>query len=352
PARCANSCVFCFVDQLPKGLRRPLYVKDEDYRLSFLYGNFITLSSIRKSELRRIREQRLSPLYISVHCTDPEVRGEMLGHRAGPPILETLQELASAGITMHTQVVLCPGLNDGPHLARTIRDLAALYPRVASLAVVPVGLTRFREKLPKLQPVTREYAAGFIAEWLPCARELEERLGEPFLFLADELFIKADATFPSLADYGDLPQIENGVGMIPLFLADAAEVLERAEHLGAADVTVVTGESPYRFLAGFLAELAGKTGITFHLAAMRNPLFGESVTVTGLVPGKEILESLSGRDIGVLLAIPDVMLKEGDGVFIDDVSVEEIQKGLHTDVVVFEATPSGLYEALKRRFSE
>lgn len=351
PARCANSCVFCFVDQLPKGLRRPLYVKDEDYRLSFLYGNFITLSSIRRSELHRIREQRLSPLYISVHCTDPEVRGEMLGHRAGPPILETLQELASAGITMHTQVVLCPGLNDGLHLARTIRDLAALYPRVASLAVVPVGLTRFRETLPKLQPVTREYAAEFIAEWLPRARELEERLGEPFLFLADEFFVKADATFPSLADYGDLPQIENGVGMIPLFLADAAEVLERAELLGAAHVTVVTGESPYRYLADFLVELAGKTGITFHLAAIRNPLFGDGVTVTGLVPGKGILESLRGRDIGVLLAMPDVMLKEGDGVFIDDVSVEEIQKELQTDVVVFEATPSGLYEALKRRFT-
>jgi putative radical SAM enzyme (TIGR03279 family) len=350
PVRCANSCVFCFVDQLPKGLRGPLYVKDEDYRLSFLYGNFITLSSIRKGELRRIKEQRLSPLYISVHCTDPELRGEMLGNPAGPPILEILRDLAAAGITMHTQVVLCPGLNDGPYLERTVRDLAGLFPRVASLAVVPVGLTRHRASLPVLRPVTREYAAGIISEWLPRALQLAERLGKPFLFLADEFFVKADAEFPPLAVYGDLPQIENGVGMLPLFLADAAEVLDRAEQLSAADVTIVTGESPYHYLADFLTELSEKTGITFHLRAMRNTLFGESVTVTGLVPGKEVLERLRGRDVGDLLAIPDVMLREGDGVFIDDVSTEELHAELGTDVEVFEATPSGLYEMLVRRF--
>lgn len=351
PVRCSNACVFCFVDQLPKGLRRPLYVKDEDYRLSFLYGNFITLSSLGKAQLRRIKEQRLSPLYISVHCTDPVMRGELLGNRNCRPILEILSELASAGITMHTQVVLCPGKNDGRYLEQTVRDLAALYPSVASLAVVPLGLTRHRESLPELQPVTSEYAAEFVAAWEPLARELEERLGAPFLFLADEFYIKAEAKFPPLDTYGDLPQLENGVGMVPLFLADAAEVLVRAKALHPAKVTVVTGESPYRYLADFLSELSAGTGVDVHAEAIRNPLFGHGVTVTGLVPGRAVLESLEGRDVGELLAVPDVMLREGDGVFIDDVTIEELQRVLATEVAVFDSTPSGLYELLRRRFA-
>lgn len=351
PVRCSNACVFCFVDQLPKGLRRPLYVKDEDYRLSFLYGNFITLSSLGRGQLRRIREQRLSPLYISVHCTDPAVRGEMLGNRGCPPILELLSELASAGIRMHTQVVLCPGLNDGRLFERTVMDLAALHPSVSSLAVVPVGLTRHRDSLHPLRPVSPEYAAEFVATWGPRCRDLAQRLGEPFLFLADEFYIKAGAQFPPLEEYGDLPQLENGVGMVPLFLADAARVLARAEPMVKARVTVVTGESPYRYLAGFLDELSVRTGVDLHAEAVPNPLFGDGVTVTGLVPGNAILESLKGRDVGELLAVPDVMLKEGDGVFIDDVSVEHLRKELSTEVEVFDSTPSGLYEVLLRRFA-
>ncbi len=351
PIRCSNACVFCFVDQLPEGLRRPLYVKDEDYRLSFLYGNFITLSSLGKGQLRRIRKQRLSPLYISVHCTDPVVRGELLGNRDCPPILDLLSELASAGITMHTQVVLCPGRNDGRFLERTVRDLAALYPSVASLAVVPLGLTRHRDSLPALRPVTSGYAAEFVAYWGPRCRALADRLGAPFLFLADEFYIKAGAPFPPLEEYGDLPQLENGVGMVPMFLADAAEVLERAEPLSPAVVTVVTGESPYRYLADFLAKLSERTGIALHPEVVRNSLFGRSVTVTGLVPGNAVLASLKGRDIGDLLVVPDVMLREGDGVFIDDVSTEVLQRELGTGVAVFDSTPSGLYEVLARRFA-
>jgi putative radical SAM enzyme (TIGR03279 family) len=346
PLQCGNRCIFCFVHQLPRGLRSPLYVKDEDYRLSFLYGNYVTLANIGRDELERIKEQRLSPLYISVHATDADLREKLLGKTGIIPIMAIMEELASARITMHTQIVLCPGWNDGTALERTIADLAGLRPRVASLAVVPVGLTRHRRGLPLLQPVTEEYAASFVAAWEARSRPLAERLGAPFLFLADEFYIKAGLPFPPLVEYGDLPQLENGVGMIPLFLAQAAEVLEEAELLKPLNATVVTGESPYRYLADFLEALSRKTGTILRPVAVRNRLFGASVTVTGLVAGRDIIAAVKGREPGEVVLIPDVMLKEGEGVFLDELTVGELQKALGTRVVVVEATPRGIYEAV------
>ena len=348
PARCGNKCVFCFVHQLPKGLRAPLYVKDEDYRLSFLYGNYVTLANIGRDELARIKEQRLSPLYLSVHATDPKLREKLLGKFGILPILDIMQELAAARITMHAQVVLCPGLNDGEAFEQTVSDLAALYPWVASLAVVPLGLTRHRQGLPLLEPVTVAYAAEFLAAWQPRCLTLSRQLGEPFLFLADEFYIKAGLPFPPLAEYGDLPQIENGVGMIPLFLAEADEVLVQAKPLGQATVTVVSGESPYDYLAGFLVKLAEKTGITLQLVAVKNRLFGESVTVTGLVCGRDIIAALPTSDLGDLVLIPDVMLKEGEGVFLDDLTLDALAEAIGREVVVVESTPKGIYSALVR----
>lgn len=346
PRQCGNKCVFCFVHQLPKGLRSPLYVKDEDYRLSFLYGNYVTLSNVTAEELARIKEQRLSPLYISVHATDPSLRERMLGKKNIPPILDQLRELADARITVHTQVVLCPGWNDGPAFERTVADLAGLFPHVASLAVVPVGITAYRKGLPRLDPVTGAFATRFLHEWLPRTRELAERLGEPFLFLADEFFIKAGMSFPPLEEYGDLPQIENGVGMIPLFLAQAEELLAEAMPLRPLTVTVVTGESPYRYLAEFLAALALKTGTTFQPIAAKSLLFGGGVTVTGLLTGSDIVSALHGKPLGDAVLIPDVMLKEGEGVLLDNMALAELQEALGTPVVVVESTPGGIYDAL------
>ena len=347
PARCGNNCVFCFVHQLPKGLRSPLYVKDEDYRLSFLYGNYVTLANIDAADLERIKEQRLSPLYISVHATDPQLRETLLGKSGILPILEVMRELAQARITMHTQIVLCPGLNDGEAFARTVEDLALMHPWVSSLAVVPVGLTGHRQKLPELAPLTTPFAASFVKEWQPRAQLLAKRLGEPFLFLADEFYIKGEIPFPPLESYGDLPQLENGVGMIPLFLSEAEQVLEEAEHLGAARITVVTGESPYRFLAEFLERLSQATGVSFSPVAVKNVLFGASVTVTGLVSGRDIVAALQGMDLGELVLVPDVMLKEGEGVFLDDLPLEELESALGTPVLVVESTPFGIYEAAR-----
>jgi putative radical SAM enzyme (TIGR03279 family) len=346
PDQCGNRCVFCFVHQLPKGLRTPLYVKDEDYRLSFLFGNYVTLANIGPADLARIKEQRLSPLYVSVHATDPVLRARLLGVKQAPPILEIMQDLAAARITMHTQIVLCPGLNDGGALEQTVTDLAALHPLVASLAVVPVGLTSHRQRLPDLTPVESEYARRLLKEWHPRQEALTKRLGKPFLFFADEFYLKADLPFPALTDYGDLPQVENGVGMIPIFLEEAATVLEEAEPLAPLRATIVTGESPYRYLTEFLAGLARKTGGELTAIAIKNLLFGDRVTVTGLVTGRDIIAGLTGKDLGDVVFIPDVMLKEGEGIFLDDLSLEELAQALQVPVIMVEATPGGIYHAL------
>jgi putative radical SAM enzyme (TIGR03279 family) len=347
PFKCGNKCIFCFVHQLPPGLRSPLYVKDEDYRLSFLYGNYVTLANIGRKEIARIKEQRLSPLYISVHATDAPLREKLLGKTGIIPVMEIMEELAASRIIMHTQVVLCPGINDGEALERTVADLSRFHPWVSSLAIVPVGLTRHRRGLPSLKPVTKGYAASFIAAWEARAASLAERLGGPFLFLADEFYIKAGIPFPPLDKYGDLPQLENGVGMIPLFLAQATEVIEQAESLRPLRATVVTGASSYHFLAAFINDLGRKTGVELRPVAMQNLLFGTSVTVTGLVSGRDIIAGLEGRQLGNVVLIPDVMLKEGEGVFLDDMTVNEVEDGLGTRVVVVEATPQGIYEAIK-----
>ncbi|WP_129128478.1 DUF512 domain-containing protein [Geomonas oryzae] len=349
PARCGNNCVFCFVHQLPRGLRGPLYVKDEDYRLSFLYGNYVTMANIGRAELERIKEQRLSPLYISVHATEPALREKLLGKSGILSILDVIRELAEARITMHTQVVLCPGWNDGDAFAKTVEDLAALHPWVASLAVVPVGLTEHRQNLPPLAPVTKEFAAAFVGKWFPQSQLLEERLGAPFLFLADEFYIKGEIPFPDVASYGDLPQLENGVGMIPLFLSEADQVLQDAEKLKSGRFTVVTGESPYRFLAEFLERLSGATGVAMHPVPVRNRLFGPTVTVTGLVCGADVVAALQGVDLGDAVLVPDVMLKEGEGVFLDDLSLHDVEQQLGAPVQVVESTPYGIYDALVER---
>lgn len=343
PARCSNNCVFCFVHQLPKGLRKPLYIKDEDYRLSFLNGNYVTLANLKPSALSRIIEQRLSPLYISVHAANPILREQLLGKAGIPPIMEQLQQLADARIAMHTQVVLCPGLNDGLELERTVSELANLYPAVQSLAIVPLGLTMHRQKLPQLTPVDGDYAREFIAVWEARARKLSKKLGQPFLFLADEFYLKAGLPFPHIRQYGDFPQIENGVGMVPLFKREARQTLRRARPVGVFKATVISGVSATGFVGDFLESLGQKTGLQLELLAVESLLFGASVTVSGLVAGNDILAALAGHELGEALLVPDVMLKEGEGIFLDDLSLEELQRRSGCRVLPFDSTPGGCY---------
>ncbi|NTV51043.1 MAG: DUF512 domain-containing protein [Geobacteraceae bacterium] len=347
PARCANNCLFCFVHQLPKGLRKPLYVKDEDYRLSFLNGNYVTLANIKTPSLNRIIEQRLSPLYISVHATNPDLRERLLGKTGIPPILKQLQTLAAARIVMHTQIVLCPGLNDGEELKHTVSELAALHPAIQSVAIVPLGLTAHRQGLPLLTPVDADYAREFITIWQPEADILRKKLRQPFLFLADEFYLKGGLPFPPVKEYGDFPQIENGVGMVPLFMNEAARVIRGVRPIGTFRVTVITGVSSFGFVSGFLKELAEKSGVDIMPVAVENNLFGPSVTVSGLIAGNDIVTALAGCDVGLCLLVPDVMLKEWEGVFLDDVSLDDLERRIGCRVVVFDSTPGGFYRALR-----
>lgn len=348
PSTCGNNCIFCFVHQLPKGLRKSLYVKDEDYRLSFLNGNYVTLANLKYTELQRIISLKLSPIYISVHTTDHELREKLLSISGLPDIVEQIKILASAGIRMHTQIVLMPGINDGAVLDATLVDLSAFFPAVESVAIVPVGLTDHRRGLYPLEPVSQDYAASFVKKYGKKANEISLKLGEPFVFLADEWYLKAGSRFPSFDSYGDFPQLENGVGMVPLFKREASKVLARAKKIEPVSAVVVTGVSAFNFVSDFVAKLAAKTGCSLDVLAIPNKLFGGKVTVTGLVSGQNIARAVSHcGDPPELLLVPDVMLKEGEDIFLDDMSLSELEVAIGAKVVSFVSTPSGFYSKLR-----
>ncbi|HXH82715.1 MAG TPA: DUF512 domain-containing protein, partial [Candidatus Tectomicrobia bacterium] len=256
---CANKCVFCFIHQLPRGMRRSLYVKDDDFRLSFLHGNYITLSDLEDADLERIERQRLSPLYVSVHATDPALRWELLGRpRHGVEILPRLERLAKAGIRMHAQVVLCPGLNDGAHLARTVRELAPLHPQVATTAIVPVGLTAHRERLPSLRALTVAEAAALVDDVEAWQRTYLAQLGSRFVFLGDEVYLQAGRALPPAVAYEGFPVAEDGIGLVRRFEDGwRGAVARRRSAAASRPVTVVSGEMYAPRLAALLDELPG-----------------------------------------------------------------------------------------------
>jgi putative radical SAM enzyme (TIGR03279 family) len=346
PSQCGNNCIFCFVHQLPRGLRSSLYIKDEDYRFSFLYGAYITLTNIDEAALQRIVDQRLSPLYVSVHATDEPLRGEMLGRR-GPAILPLLQRLVDAGVIIHTQVVLCPEINDGARLQQTFDDLVALTPGVASLAIVPVGLTGYRQRLPQLRQVLPDEARAIVA-WIHARQdECLNRLGTRFVYAADELYLTAGVDFPRLGAYEDLPQIENGVGLIAQFRAEAVEVLAHAAALDLPLITVVTGVSASGEVSDFVAKLAIKTGSELQVATVANRFFGGAVTVTGLLAGTDIVTQLAGKTLGAVLLLPEVLLRDGCNTLLDDLTPVDIGLQLGIQVETFPAGPWGLWDTLE-----
>ena len=352
PKRCGNNCIFCFVHQLPRGMRKTLYVKDEDYRFSYLYGAYVTLTNLSEEDLQRILRKRLSPLYVSVHAVDNLLRQKLLGKRV-PDLMPLLQRLVAGGIEIHTQVVVCPGINDGEHLARTCRELVALAPGVESLAqgvkslaIVPVGLTGHRQRLPDLRIHTRQEAAELV-EWIETQQsELQEQIGMRFIFAADELYLKAEKEFPDLSAYGDLSQIENGVGMIPLFRSQTVEVLAAAERLELPPISVVTGASAAADIKSFSEKLAEKCGLDLRVHVVENHFFNGHVTVAGLLTGQDLLDQLAIDSLGEVLLIPDVMLREDEELFLDDIRISELAERLDVQVEVFASDPWGLWDIL------
>lgn len=349
-ATCANKCVFCFIHQLPRGLRRSLYVKDDDFRLSFLHGNYITLSDLDETAFGRIIEQRLSPLYVSVHATDPDLRHALLGRpRHSAEILPRLARLAAAGIRVHAQIVLCPGWNDGPHLERTVGDLAPLAPAVATAAIVPVGLTRHRERLPALRRLTEAEAASLIGTVAAWQREFLSRLGTRFVFLGDEVYLQAGVEPPGAAAYEGFPVAEDGVGLVRRFEDGLARALARRRRGRAGRrLTVVTGALYAPRLTRLLAPLAAH-GIHARVTAVPNVLFGPDIGVAGLLAGRDIETHLTlGGDLGDAVLIPAVAVREGDGVFLDDTTPTEVERALGVPVRVVEPTGPALAAALGR----
>ena len=327
---CENKCVFCFIDQLPKGMRAPLYFKDDDSRLSFLHGNYVTLTNLRERDIQRIIDMRISPVNVSVHTTNPELRVKMMKNKRAGQVLSYLRMLADAGITLCCQIVLCRGLNDGEELTRSMRDLAELYPALESVSVVPAGLTKFRDGLYPLTAFSPAECADVIRQVEDFGKECLERYGSRLFFPADELYIEAGLPLPEDEFYEGYAQIQNGVGMITDMRTGFDFEMENAEDYAAdfrspREVSVITGYAAYGHIKSLCETLMARfEGLRVHVYPIKNNFFGESITVAGLLTGKDIAEQLQGKALGEEMIFPAVCLRAEGDVFLDDVTPEEL----------------------------
>lgn len=335
--RCGNKCIFCFVDQLAPNLRQQLYIKDEDYRYSFLNGNFITGTNLRQSDLERIARLRLSPLYFSVHSTDTKIRREMIRYpRGGLDILAIFAFLKKHKIEFHTQIVLCPGINDGESLKKTITDLFVFYPGLQSIAIVPLGLTKHRKGLPKLQHINKEYAKKFIKEIKKVQKELYSKISQNILFLSDEFYYIAGENPPMYKNEEYVPQLENGVGMVREFYTDWKNAVKKipSQIQKPLKVGIITGEMGKRVLKKVVDVLRTVKNLKIDTIAAENNLFGESVTVSGLLSGNDILNTIyEVKEEYDLFLIPENALRENDLVFLDDVRLDEIREKVNKPII-------------------
>jgi putative radical SAM enzyme (TIGR03279 family) len=341
---CRNRCRFCFVDQLPEGLRPALYVRDDDYRLSFLHGNFITLTNLSPADRARIARLHLSPLYVSVHATEPEVRAKLFGTRT-PDVLAEMKRLTAKAIEFHTQIVVCPGVNDGVHLERTARDLAALHPGVQSVGVVPVGLTRHRRRLPKVLAVGKSLAAEILSQVRGWQREFLKQLGTRLVFAADELYLLAGRPIPGRAHYESFPQLSNGIGGARLFL-DRVRRMRPLKLRRRVRATLVTGEAAGE-LAGALAKKLAEGGrVQAEVNVVRNRLLGSSVTTAGLLAGRDIARALRGRKPGGIVIVPAAALG-AVGEFLDGMTLQQLERKVGARVLACDS-PREVAAALRR----
>ncbi len=335
PYHCQNNCIFCFIDQQPGGMRPPLYEKDDDYRLSFFDGNYITLTNAKENDLQRIIRRNVSPLYISIHATDGAVRKKMMGNLAAGRIMEQLGRLVRAGIEMHGQIVICPGVNDGAVLEKTVQDLAALYPFMKTIALVPVGLTRYRRGLKSLRKVTGDMAQEIVEKYSTLQEVYLKELGSPFVYLADDFYLLSRTSLPSHEHYGNYHQLENGVGLCRLFLNELSAWKKRAlfEVQNNTKISIATGRAAAPFLKLFLKELNKVKNLEAELFVVENRFWGGNVDVAGLLTGRDLFHSLRRKKPGHYLFIPSTMIKEGTGLFLDGVTLNSLSERIDTTIV-------------------
>jgi putative radical SAM enzyme (TIGR03279 family) len=347
---CNNKCVFCFIHQMPRGMRRSLYFEDDDYRLSFLHGSYVTLTNIKDKDLDRIIDQGLSPQYLSVHATEKSLRQTLLGRdKPTGDILERIQRLAQNGIEMHAQVVICPGWNDGPHLEQTVHDLASFYPAMRSVALVPVGLTRHRDRLEKLEPVTPQLAQQYLEVAQEWGERFQASLGERFVYLADELFLLNEKPPPPASYYDAFPQIENGIGLVRDFIDSWEEEKKSMEAVYAMPgrIAIITAKLAARFLRGMVQEINQAGQLEVDLIIVENDFFGHGITVSGLLTGEDILKSLKGGQWDAVFLPPNCI--NGEGLTLDDMTVEQLGRQAGFPVEVGEYSLAQTLKRLERK---
>lgn len=340
---CKNKCIFCFIDQLPKGMRKTLYFKDDDSRLSFLFGNYITLTNISEHEIERIIKMHISPVNISVHTMNPELRVRMMKNPKAGECLKIIKRFADAGIKMNTQLVLCPGFNDGEELLYSLSELSKLYPAVSSIAAVPVGLTKFRDGLETLTPFNKKTAGDVIDIMEEFGEEFKEKNGTRLCFPADEFYLKAERPLPNEDFYEDYPQIENGVGMWTSFKADYHDFFENLNENSSLfkekTVSFATGAAAYPLMCDFAKKIEEKLPqIKVNVYKIKNEFFGESITVAGLITGRDLINQLKNKDLGQALFITSNMIigsyqEENENIFLDDVTLSGAQEELSVNII-------------------
>jgi len=336
PNECKNNCIFCFVNQLPKDMRKSLYFKDDDSRLSFLHGNYITLTNLSEEDINRIIDLRISPINISVHTTNPELRLEMIKNPKSKNLMPVLKRFTEAGIIVNGQIVLCPDFNDGEELDRTIKNIYALGENFSNLAIVPVGLSRYREGLTKIRPVNIKDAVNIIKQVEKYQRKAKEERDTNFVYLSDEFYITADIDFPSYDSYDGFPQLENGIGLTVKLNKEVENRLSELEGSSHGhSITIITGVSATSNLKMISEKVKDKyPNININIKTIINDFFGEKITVAGLITGSDILKQVSLKDLGDKVLIPEVMLKSDEDIFLDDVLIEDIEKKFNHKIIV------------------
>ena len=345
---CSNKCIFCFIDQMPPGMRDTLYFKDDDSRLSFLQGNYITLTNMKESDMDRIIRYRLAPINISVHTTNPELRKKMLHNRFAGDICEKLKRFYDAGIPMNSQIVLCKGINDGKELDRTIEDLGRFLPYMESLSIVPVGLTRFREGLTCLEPFTKEDARDVLKQIHRWQEHFRKEYGTAFVHASDEWFILAGEDFPPEEYYEGYGQLENGVGMMRLLISEVEEALDEMQGDNQErELSIATAKLAYPTICMLTERIREKyPNIVIRVYCIENHFFGEMITVTGLLTGQDIIKQLSGKKLGERLLLPGNMLKADEDIFLDDITLNELSTALQVPVNIIKSEGEDLVKCV------